>query len=187
MSEPIYTTIEIGGSIPRILIDELIKCLCNDLDNMGDIPDTNDIESFINNNTFSCNGFANWGSCDETKKFCIKNNLSYIEENESTGEYEATVKYKLPDMNEEKEEYTDTNHHLVIRTNDIKPYIEFLLKLTKEKDPKIILALYVNDPILKDLVALCYKDPDKTYNIIAEKINDFLPSDIPDLPPFVIE
>jgi hypothetical protein len=187
MSEPIYTTIEIGGNLSKSLIDEFIRCLYDDLSNMGDVLETDNIESFVVNNTFSCNGFADWGSCNETKEFCIKNNLSYIEKNEATGEYEATVKYKLPEMDEEKEEYTDTNHHLVIRTNDIKPYIDFLLKLTKEKDPKTLLALYINDPVLKDTVALCYKYPEKIYSIIAEKIKEFLPPEIPELPDFIIK
>jgi hypothetical protein len=186
MSEPIFTTIEIGGIISKTLMDELIKCLCDDLENMNDVLELDNIENFIDR-TFSCNGFANWGSCDSTKEFCRKNNIPYDERNEAKDEYEATVKCWLPGMDEEIEEATDANFHTTIRANDIKPYIDFLLKLTKEKDPKNLLALYINDPVLKDTVALCYKDPEKIYSIIAEKMKELLPLEIPELPDFIIE
>jgi hypothetical protein len=186
MNGLILTTIVIGGIIPRKLTDELIEWLYDDLKGMNDDLKQGDIKKFIDR-TFSCSGFTEWGICDNTEGFCRWNKLPFITKTKARIGTSVNIRYWLPGMVDEMEEVTNPDFYTIINTDDIKPYIDFLLRLAKEKDPKTVLALYINDPVLKDTVALCYENPEKIYSIIDEKIKELLPSEIPELPDFIIK
>lgn len=185
MSEPIYTTFEIGGNISKSLMDELIECLCNDLDNMGDVLDTDDIESFTFNGYFSCNGYADWGSCNETKKFCKKNNLPFRESNEAKDDMEATVTFWVPGMEDDEEVYTDANQRPVIISGTLKPLTNLYFDCVKNNTEG--LTKNSENPVLKPIIDECLSEPQRALDIIELEIKSKFPPDVPDLPDFIIE
>lgn len=184
MSERIYTTIEIGGCISRILIDDLIECICDDLSDMNDVLESDNIERFIDD-YLSCNGFADWGSCTGTKKFCKKNNLSYREYTEAKDDMEATVVFWIPGMKNNEEVYTDANQRPVIISSTLKPLMELYFDCVKSiKDG---LTKHADNPVLKPIIKKCSSKPQQALDIIELEIKSKFPPDVPDLPPFVIE
>lgn len=179
MSEKIYTRMEIGGSILRNQIEVLADALNEDLENMNDVLGDDNIEEFISD-YFSCNGFAEWGSCDETKKFCQENNLSYREYNEGKDDYEPTVTFWQPAMDEEIQVYIDHNERQVITVRSIKPFLDLYFDSVKG------LTKHMDEPVLKDIINECLSTPNQALDIIEKKIRSLFPPEVPDLPNFVI-
>lgn len=179
MAERIFTTFKIGGSINSSLIDELTEHLCNDLENMNDVLGDDNIEEFIND-YFSCNGFAEWGSCNETKAFCKKHNLSYQEYTEAKDDMEATVTFWVPGMEEDEEIYTDNNERPTIIVDSIKPFLDLYFDCVKG------LTGHMDEPVLKNIINECLSSPNQALEIIEKKIRSLFPPEVPDLPNFVI-
>lgn len=125
MSDQITTTIKIGGNISHSNLRILILCLKDDFYNTYDEIHESNIKNLITDDgILSLTGTVNNGNCEETKEFCMINNLSYKIHNEACCDCDAYISFKQPEMEKEYTVQADNNHHPVIRASEIKPYLE---------------------------------------------------------------
>lgn len=183
MSEPIWMSITIGGTITKKLYKELIGILKDEIREDVFHQTIDEIEDFPVevSNTFS--GQSHYGECDDIKAFCEKHNLSYFHKCGGTEEYDTTISYWTPGMKEAKSDITLQSGDQVVTVKTIQPYLNMLTQIIKEGLP--CLPLLLNDPIVGDTVTKMLKS--KTPYIVLEKeIKALIPDPIPSIPELII-
>ena len=193
MPEYINLTLEIGGNLPVALVPEFLKCVNDDviIDDIiinGIIIDDNknltyeDLLDLVE--PLKIYGSANYGQCPQTTNFCINHGLSFVNQADSQGEYEADTTFFLPGMEEEETYKTDQQYNAVVQVKQIKPLIDLLIAYTE----KGINALQSNNnPVVRDLIKRCLDNPQDTLQLIKQQINKVIPQEAPDnLPPLKI-
>jgi hypothetical protein len=179
MSEPMGMTIQIGGTLPEKYYKDLLQAVEDEL---------SDASHFISKGgVFQADGVSNYGECDNLKSFCRDHNLSYIHNSDPLYEYDATIKFWIPQLKEEKVFLTTANREVIVLVEDVKPLIDLLLAYIKT-GPKA-LTLFIDNPKLKHIInpSLKKKKSDKDLIKMFEKeLTKIIPT-VPDLPPFILK
>lgn len=187
MSEPIYTTIEIGGKLSASLVDKFLECISNDFDNLTGPSSREELIDESRKGPVEFSGTVNYGLCGETVSFCKENDLSFIDHSEAEGEYNAATSFWISGMETPESFYTDANNNPVITVNEIKPFLDLMYGLLKVVDKHKALPLYVNDKRVGTLISIGLdKGFDEFMKALQEEINEVLPKSLPTLPPLEI-
>lgn len=101
MSQDIWTSIEVGGSLPEQLRDDFETAFENDFSE-GDNPSDEIDEALQQGKKLSVSGFVNYGDPDEVTEFCREHDLPYSYTCEDGGgEWNACGTYWAPGMEKE--------------------------------------------------------------------------------------
>ena len=184
MSEPYGVSITIGGNLPATLLPAFKDALLKDLDCLVGPED------FDPGTTVSCNyweGLANYGNVNTIKTFCMNHNLSYKYTCEPGNESDGEVSFWTPGMKNEEFQIAGQSGEPMVKVEKIRPYLNMLTNMVEDGRPSLeFLPLLINDEELGPLTTEMMKS--KTpYKVLAEKLAQILPSEIPDIPDLFIE
>lgn len=185
MSDYIYVSLKVGGTLPASLIPEFVACVNGDIA----LPDDNkeltakDLKGLTEPLKFY--GQANYGMCTNTKEFCMEHGLSFVGHADSSGEYDADTTYYIPGMDDVESYKTDQNCNTVVRLDQVKPLFDLMLALA-EQDLKA-LPKFLNNPAVADLVKDCLDKPQDIIQHLKQRINEVLPREAPELPALIID
>lgn len=183
MSDYIYVSLEIGGTLPASLVPEFLQSIDEDIINKGEEITLNSLKGL--NDSLKINGEANYGLCTHTKEFCMEHGLSFINQAEAKCDYNADATYFVPGMEDVDSYNTDQNGNAVVRLDQVKPLIELLLELAEHGDKA--LPKFLNNPAVADLVKDCLDSPADIIKNIKERLSEVLPQEAPDIPPLIID
>lgn len=183
MSEYIYVSLEIGGTLPASLVPEFLQSIDEDIINKGEEITLNSLKGL--NDSLKINGEANYGLCTHTKEFCMEHGLSFINQAEAKCDYNADATYFVPGMEDVESYNTDQNGNAVVRLDQVKPLFDLMLALA-EQDLKA-LPKFLNNPAVADLVKDCLDKPQDIIQHLKQRINEVLPREAPELPALIID
>jgi hypothetical protein len=183
MGEEIGMSIEIGGNLPRHIIEEFLTTIKDDLSNFSGPENEKDLLHEAGKRPIKWDGTSNYGECDDTKAFCEKLNLGYIHHCEAKYEFNAEVKYWVPGMKEEVSIPSDQTGDILIRSDRIRPLLDLLLEVNIQGTSA--LPLFLNNEPLKKVIEKGLKNPKKLQNILKDEIERVCPV-LPILPPLRI-
>ena len=196
MSDLLDTTIYIGGKISKKLADQLFDNINDDFSEIHEGPDSqDDFRNYKSKEPIKWSGMSDYGYLDTTTAFCRKHKLSYHHYCEAKYEYDGTVDYWAPEMNQIdsqgiyeddfKDGYTlkaSQQQDPLVLINDVKPFIDLLFACIKDEVPTMINDERIPKPLLEKLIR---KDPDAIL-ILKQIIDTHIVPTLPELPPFVI-
>lgn len=175
MSEPIWVNVKIGVSLPTFLIDQFIDLVEDNLSELSGPTKREEIEELFGNDHLNYNGTAEYGLCESLLKFCIQHNLTYCCEAQAKGEYSPDTTYWKPGQKEATTYPTDSVGNAIIRVEDVRPLIKFMLGLLEDGDEA--LPKFLNDPSaqIQDLVRKGFNDYQNLIPEINKVITRILP------------
>lgn len=140
--EEIGMSIEIGGTLPRKLINDFLSLSVDD----SGAPSTPETlaqwhgPTAITQSTVRWEGTTNFGECHELKAFLRKHRLSYIHRCNANDEYDASIEYWLPGLKKPVSLPSNQDGCPVVQVCAIEPLINLILKAAWNPVPHKTLA-----------------------------------------------
>jgi hypothetical protein len=181
MSEPIWVTVTIGGTIKKADVPDLLGAIDEDINELSgpSLKGSGKVEGPY------WRGYANWGEIDSIKTFCEEHNLSYQHDCGATSEYNASVTYWLPGMKKEKWLQADSENTLVVPVESIRPYLDMLITIMKDGVESLPLFIEHSNERIKEIVTKALRSK-KPHEVLEKEFKKILPEAIPKIPDLVI-
>jgi hypothetical protein len=187
MSEYMGMTVTIGGTLPASLIGEFLKVISDEL-SIESGPTT---ESKLRKETnrkkpIQWNAQSNYGQCNDLKAFCTEHGLSYIHTSAASVEYDGTLQYWIPGMEEEGLFSASQSGDPMIYLDNIRPLVNLLMEYAKKGDDALPLFITDKNEGVIEVVEKGLKNSKDFLPALSEKLQNILP-EVPKLPPLIIK
>jgi hypothetical protein len=131
MSEPIGMIFQIGGVIPRKLIEELLAAVQDEVSEITGPTTVKEFLAEVKKHGIKWYGTSDYGECDGLKLFCRENKIAYTHECDGKYEYNAGSSYWFPRMKEEQSFVCTQDGDEVIDIKTVRPICMKLLAMAR--------------------------------------------------------
>lgn len=188
MSEYMGMTITIGGTLPASLIEEFLKVINDELSIESGPSTEEDLRKGTKRKKKPIKWYAqsNYGQCDDLKAFCKEHGLSYVHTSSACLEYDGTLQYWIPGMEEEGLFSASQNEDPMISLDTIRPWVNLLLEYAKRGDDALPLFVTDKNEGIIEVIEKGLKNSKDFLPALEKKLQSILP-EVPKLPPLNIK
>lgn len=187
MSEYMGMTITIGGTLPASLIKEFLLEINDELSiESGPTTEQELRKETQRKKPIKWDAQSNYGQCDDLKGFCKEHGLSYVHTSAASVEYDGTLQYWIPGMEEEGLFSASQNGNPMVYLDTVRPLVNLLLEYVMKGDD--VLPLFVtnkNEGVI-EVVEKGLKNSKDFLPALEKKLQSILPN-VPELPAFIIK
>jgi hypothetical protein len=187
MSEYMGMTITISGTLPASLIEEFLLEINDELSIETGPSTEEDLRKVAKRKKpIKWNAQSNYGQCDDLKAFCKEYGLSYIHTSAASVEYDGTLQYWIPGMEEEGLFSASQSGDPMISLDTIRPWVNLLLEYAQRGDDALPLFVTDKNEGVIEVVEKGLKNSKDFLPALEKKLQSTLP-EVPKLPPLIIK
>lgn len=181
MSEWTWMRITVGGKIKAKDIIHLLNEVESEInERIGSESKAEFLKEAGKDGLVSWEGSTNYGECDDLKAWLEEHDIPYNHTCAASGEYDGSIKWWRPGMEETKTAITDAGGDVSVRADRIRPLLDLLMDYAGNP-ANLALHIADKDGQVRDLVSKGLKDQSAFLPELRKALDMEIPV-VPDLP-----